>query len=107
MNDYIRKAVELADGFDIVTEKDGTLRIDTPLFAGYPCPVPHPPQMVLDALAAQLVRQVDALDFPVMVIASRDATSIVEPDETFYSPSQNEGRTMNTIKAIVDSGVLK
>ena len=107
--DYIRAAVELADGWYI-----------THIYAGEDIVAwtdrQHPPSFVLqsmdqwglDALAAQLVRQVDALAIPVMVIVSRDGCSIVQPDETYLLQHPQPGdRTMNTIKAIVDSGILK
>jgi SpoU rRNA methylase family enzyme len=58
--------------------------------------------------AVELVRQVDALPFPVMVIASKDSVSVVEPDETYLLPNPQQGsRTLNTIKAIVESKVLE
>ena len=109
MTDYIRKAVELADGFGFMPGDPGCFYVQEP-WDELSAVIEEPDQWLLDALAAQLVRQVDALDYPVMVIASKDCTSIVEPDQTYMNTAQvdkNEGRTLNTIKAIVDSGVLE
>ena len=91
MTDYIRKAVELADGFrwlhrdqvEIPDLNNAVLR-------------PFEQQWFLDALAAQLVRQVDA------VLPQQDWLTLSRP---FYK-TNGPDRTMNTIKAIVDSGVL-
>ena len=93
--DYIRKAVELADGFHV--DSSGCHR--TPRDN---C-VEH--QVYMDALAAQLVRQVDALDEPMAVIIERNYTTLMDGGNT--QVVGNEGRTMNTIKAIVDSKVLE
>ena len=65
-----------------------------------------------DALAAQLVRQVDAIENFELLIR-RDVTQLInvyseafEMDE-MIEYSGGHGRTMNTIRAIVDSGVLE
>ena len=93
--DYIRKAIDLADDWGW-TGPSSTDRL-------------HPlSQAFCDALAAQLVRQVDAL----ILYRVR-----IEPTGTFMD---HEGtgermadsylgidRTMNTLKCIVDSGVLE
>ena len=100
--DYIRKAVELANGW-------GNL-------PGHWFSSPRDAQRAhheieqweLDALASQLVRQVDALD---------NYNAYQEPKTTHIWEELSDGececwsvdgddRTMNTIKAIVDSGVL-
>ncbi len=93
----IRKAVELADGWLIWQDfRGGPEWIDTPFgerlygnLAG----------SYLDALAAQLVRQVDAL--PGNRYADILLMFLEEPDR------QTDDRTLDTIKAIVDSGVLE
>ena len=65
------------------------------------------PALFLDALAAQLVRQVDALvgfDF----VSDEEGGAAIYPatGKDFSHCDSGEGRTMNTIKAIVDSKVL-
>ena len=81
MEDVIRKAVELADGF--WWKEDCVHVLDTPMHYR----ADALPQTILDALAAQLTRQVDELDD--------------------YWVCAEDDRTMNTIKAIVDSKVLE
>ncbi len=118
--DYIRKAVELADGWEVngADEKwaNGPFTFD---FQIDPADRPHVgvEQWHLDALAAQLMRQVDVLDgYFVTVGNEMEASRVV-----IYGPKfrawcghvidggdvNGPDRTMNTIKAIVDSGVLK
>lgn len=113
-NDYIRKAVELADGwgFDGIwlcygdagaKIHDGEHAFDKPM-----------PNYLKDALAAQLVRQMDALDkFGVMQWATGDvdvmeytATDNPLEREHILASRSAPDRAMNTIKAIVDSKVL-
>ena len=87
--DYIKAAVELADGW---TYHDGDCSHEETERWFIGCKLP---QVWLDALAAQLVRQVDAIDGEKI---HNDFIQIgVGPKD----------RTMNTIKAIVDSKVLK
>ena len=102
--DYIKAGVGLADGWEI----EGG--IVYPPFRNHPVAMsvenPHTP--ILDALAAQLVRQVDALD-NLWVCIEDDRTSIQhDTDGTVAQLLQMEkpDRTLNTIKAIVDSGAL-
>ncbi len=101
MNDreYIRKAVELADGFQLTG--DGK-HFSLP-HGNYLPAIKNCPQQYLDALAAQLVRQVDATNYEVRMQAC--ATTIFYGGKEFWQLG-GKGRTMNTIKAIVDSGVL-
>lgn len=91
---YIKCAVELADGWSPHGGwGDTALNCDSAN------------QRALDALAAQLVRQVDALSEPTPdVIIHNGMTHI----GWLHDAKQSHGsdRTMNTIKAIVDSGVL-
>jgi len=118
---YIKAAVELADGFGyddckihdwdyVRLPDDSTAMHDLggPLFRT----TYHP---ALDALAAQLVRQVDALDGYSVGVGSQfdQANRAAVYGRKFkawrgYLISDESGpdRTMNTIKAIVDSGVL-
>ncbi len=116
--DYIRKAVELADGWE-TTRNDGFI---LPSWSANSWAYPHVPQHILDALAAQLVRQVDATTGFYLSIATKQKRRFLfwELEKTTYV-FQEEGqlekvvswsasgpdRTMNTIKAIVDSGVLE
>ena len=66
-------------------------------------------QFELDALAAQLVRQVDALDPAPRIMVDWEDTVMIVPcgqyDADRFAVGMS-GRTMNTIRAIVDSGVL-
>ncbi len=109
MNDYIRKAVELADGFSFTRPGRGqqkqSLHVDyVGLYLSDEISDP-----ILDALAAQLVRQVDVLaEF--FVDSDRYGTAKVwrgrYENMSRVAKSNGENRTMNTIKVIVDSGVL-
>ncbi len=108
--DYIKKAVELADGWALC---DGWF-----MLPGFRKDVyfDKPPdwhddarqidQIDLDALAAQLTRQVDALAVTIgpTYIGIRDTKEIGMP--VVYERTFIGDRTKNTIKAIVDSGVL-
>ena len=72
----------------------------------------HAPPWFKDALAAQLVRQVDALP-GLFVYSWPERSSVVVEGRNLNNPETTRGscdgpdRTMNTIKAIVDSGVLR
>ena len=106
--DYIRKAIELADGW---AAKNHHKHTDEEIIVyseyGYWCFVETAQTVLLDALAAQLVRQVDAAGgYAVIVHAA--STSIVGANDPpiFKHVTYANDRTMNTIKAIVDSGVL-
>ena len=103
--DTVRKAVLLADGWDISTDD----YYYGPYVVG--AHISNIKQSATDALAAQLVRQVDARwdqrnpQCPhIIAFANR-----VECWATGWPPTVTEGldRTMNTIKAIVDSKVLE
>ena len=97
--EYIRKAVEFIDAGQY--------------------PRDHHNQE-LDVLAAQLVREVDALpdtgpskdDGEIVVWIEKGATDIIERSTVGVNwckellSVRGPNRTMNTIKAIVDSGVL-
>lgn len=115
MNDeeYIRKAVELAEGWFFDNDLNGQLRLygielDPAPFADYS----HVTETflsvaILDALAAQLVRQVDATeDYWVRVDEDRSYVFVNSYRPQVASRERGLCRTMNTIKAIVDSGVL-
>lgn len=83
VTDYIRKAIELADGWEMESELGE-----------------------LDALAAELVRRVVLIEgFDVVVCNGESA--VMDPLWKCAGNAQGPDRTMNTIKAIVDSGVLE
>lgn len=100
--DYIRAGVELAEGFDIFSEG---LYIN---HIGY-CTVEEPLSWILDALTAQLVRQVDAVrsksGYLLCVWQKPKSTTILD-GEKLVCQAAGDRREMNTIKTIVDSGVL-
>ncbi len=115
MMNYIKRAFELADGWSITTDNHGDMN-----YFYAPMYLPRATikemstlgprmdklsQQMLDALAAQLVRQVDALAH---VLSHPKNTAVVEHKHfgVLCSVSGND-RTMNTIKAIVDSRVLE
>ena len=109
---YIKAAVELADGWRISKGGDVHAPID-----GWPegFLLPEVGPFAKDALAAQLVRQVDALDGYFVGVGCEfdEANRAAVYGPKFkachgYLISDESGpdRTMNTIKAIVDSGVL-
>ncbi len=108
-DEYIRKAVELAEAWRWHDDED------CPFIVG-PFPLMDEPaneasQIVLDALAAQLVRQVDALGGDQWVLESHYRRSCVTECDLYGMPKyefhgRGPDRTMNTIRAIVDSGVL-
>lgn len=110
MNDqaYIRAGVELADGFS--TDEDD--------FDVYAALSPRG-QRWLDALAAQLVRQVLATnktylietlgrnrDFTTKFFFYAEKTGPISDDHPDPIVISGKDHTMNTIKAIVDSKVL-
>ncbi len=111
MNDYIRKAVELADGWRIrsgMNIETGSIWLIQGPDKFLSCLVSEPKSYMLDALAAQLVRQVDALRTPSASVITSDLGSItIWRNRQILAASINDDRTTNTIKAIVDSGVLK
>jgi len=107
--DYIRKAVELADGFDCYD--DGLGLVIT--YAAWQANINNSAynKAILDALAAQLVRQVDETDYGITFDGTDQPETIVWGSHLFTpivkSCSFGPDRTMNTIKAIVDSKVLE
>ena len=111
---YIRKAVELSDGFKWyeITTLDPTDHswIKLPEAFGWTEPLwfKWNEQSALDALAAQLVRQIDAHPDGFWSCGPT-GTTISNSDGRCigYTFSKGEDRTMNTIKAIVDSKVLQ
>ncbi len=104
--DYIRKAVELADGwqYDEIGHT-GIYKIFLPDTMNIWVSFDYQP--ALDAIAAQLVRQVEDIDSAWLDISSCGYVSIFVGDGDEEVATQfGDDRTMNTIKAIVDSAVL-
>lgn len=114
--DKIRQAVELADEFEYRKGPEGN-HIHLP-YIGW---VVSGSKVALDALAAQLVRQVDATkDRMVLIVEGRTSITGKENnvsddyhsgDELYYSHfpggwAEGPDRTQNTINAILDSKVL-
>ena len=103
--DYIRKAVELADGWIVEADKDNRVWVSGPRFSGTIGALTQPD---LDTLAAQLVRQVDATEHTVIV--HDDWTDFATWQGDAYGcfvATKGPDRTMNTIKIIVDSKCLE
>jgi hypothetical protein len=102
MSDLIKRAVELADGWELVGE------VVYPPFRHRSVAMHtyNPSTPIMDALAAQLVRQVDARDCCNIIVDYGYARLY---DAETLSDVQGTGpdRTMNTIKAIVESDVLE
>lgn len=111
MNDseIIRKAVELADGWGI-TMWSGRPMVHCPIDDVDGFHIDHLPNLFLDSLAAQLVRQVDALTNPDVGLQLCRGVSVVDiylPDSPLRQAAvDGPDRTMNTLRAIVESGVL-
>ncbi len=110
--DYIREAVELAVGFSCYLAHDQlAYQYGDSQYEFISTELSSPDQYMLDALAAQLVRQVDALDD---YWFDNDKYGSCVVDSLGLSVGFSESptdvpydRTMNAIRAIVDSGVLK
>ena len=99
--DYIRKAVGLADGYDVGLSTDEGCWIVPP--HGKRDEWHSSWQWVQDAVAAQLVRQVGITGAHVVV---GDGTAI-RIGSRLVGVSEGPDRTINTIRAIVDSKVLE
>lgn len=106
--DYIKAGVELAEGWEpCLYEGTGEMYAAEVFDIGdqvYPEEQHHK-----DALAAQLIRQVDAISTDKLYFQSDTEDVTVHTGEEFVSPVIVAGpdRSMNSIRAIVDSGVLK
>ena len=106
MIDYIKAAIEMADGFSVMTPFDDG--VEYLMHESHGTSKATPEQWFLDALAAQLVRQVDALDrFSIIIYEEETLIGDVMRIENIARGYSPDDRTMNTITAIVDSGVLK
>jgi len=110
MSDVIRKAVELADGFDL-TENQLTFP------SGHYFTVTSDDTILLwmrAAIAEQLVRQVDAITDTFVCLdveVELGITTLWKHDEAGYPEElrlvTGPDRTMNTINAIIDSRCLR
>ena len=101
MDDIIRKAVELAEGWQWVGERlPAYIRTEFGEFDPE-----EEPQWVKDALAAQLVRQVDALKGCLELVV-QDGESGIWDQANCITCAMGDDRTDNTLRAIVESGVL-
>lgn len=109
--DIIRRAIDLADGWELTMQRDGTERLDNPVCAGFPIIVDDLDQLWLNALSAQLVEQVDELaDQPITVVAYPDVTQVYRHGtvkDEMIAYHGGDGRAWNTINAILDSKVLE
>ena len=107
--DTLRRAVELANGFEY-SEGWGAIDVMDGQSCAYSCPIEDVPQFVIDALAAQLVRQVDALHY-FRVLVKKECTTVCDASPEKGMPELGAAislnRSENTINAIVDSGVLE
>ena len=102
--EYIRAGAELADGWAWEVEDDGSY-LDGPDMGWHQDCISI---VAKDALAAQLVRQVDALDPLYVIHIAAEITEIYLDNASLaVAGYSQDDRTMNTIKVIVDSGVLK
>ena len=111
--DYIREAVELADGWELYI---GIYGDECAHDASRVMMGKLERQVVIDALAMQLARQVDALadmdNGPVLDSEFSGCCLIVAGSDDWHAgdckagPAKND-RAMNIIRAVVDSGVLK
>jgi len=97
-NEYIRDAVKLADGWSFKTEFIGCSPSGNTFSISFMAE-----QEMLDALVAQLISQVDETDYRVRV--SYDETIIYHMGE-LYAFHKGDDRSMNSLKAILDSRVL-
>ena len=97
--DYIFKAAKLADGWRILEGE--RIKPSDSLGTNY---VDEMCQVYLDALAVQLVRQVDTLG-DCNLVTGKNYT-IIYPAHQSHHYIRGPDRTMNIIKDVVDSKVL-
>ena len=104
MSDYIQEAAIIADGWDWTTDEDGNW-LGGPDMGWQESIIS---QGALDALAAQLVRQVDA-KYPGDFENDCNGTAWLElhSGDGGLIDTTGPDRTMNTLRAIIDSGVLE
>ena len=104
MTGIIRKAVELADGWHMRGDNWFYYERQNGAF-----PIENLPKQAIDALAAQLVRQVDALPVGETEVWVRRSISWIEHEDSDTPIKRCDGldRTMNTLRAIIESKVLE
>ena len=107
---YIRAGAEQADGFEVFGD-GGRISI---YGVALSWPISDCPAFIQDAIAAQLKRQVDAIsdgNEGLYVNEASNVTSIYryggEGQEQLEAAASGPDRTMNTLRCIVDSGVLR
>ena len=105
--DYIKEGVELAGWLEVDEEGEYLQIPDTPTSSYLDEIIATCDQYLLDALAAQLARQVDALTDYSGVRVCPNITEIFHIAGQPHIPVTGPDRTMNTIKAIVDSKALE
>ena len=111
----LRKAVELADGWSLVHICDGEdWGQEFGDNSGVPTQQvliqdPHKFQSSLDALAAQLTRQVDATDYEMdfRCDGGAEVLDVGRYTEALSICVSHDDRTANSIQAIIDSKVLE
>ena len=111
--EYICKAVDLSDDFIIGWDDEGEyIELYCAPLGIYFDDMNDSDQWILDALAAQLVRQVDAL--PEIYVLKGNGTVCIMREFGYYENKDKvlncvdgEDTSMNTIKVIVDSKVLE
>lgn len=107
MNDqeYIRKAVELADGFEYRAANDYYYINHEAICRG------APKRYFMNALAAQLARQAHALDNVSVTLYGTGLAEVVRftdgEGEEILALCETVDRNMSIIRAIVDSKVLE
>lgn len=105
-SDVIREAVELADGWSCQPDMHGD-GVFIESVSGYKS-TSYARDEITDALAAQLVRQIEKTDF--VVHQYERHTEVLHHrgtmDYRLVRECHGDDRTMNTIRAIVESGVL-
>ena len=109
--EIIRRGVELADGWYV---SDGQLyhEFGPSQYEFIATVLSDPDQYLLDGLAAQLTRQVDALGDYHFVSESYGRAAVIQYKNGNFIPRvvaevEDKDRTMNTLRAIVESGVLE
>lgn len=101
--EYILAGIVLADGWHTLDTAIGFLEI-VKTYHGFGGP--DSDKEIIDALAAQLVRQIDT-NGRVIIRAERWWTEIAKREGKIICHVEGDDRTMNTIKCVVDSGLLK
>jgi len=103
MTDIIRKAVEYAEGWGLsVLKKNGPPEIFYYKNQNGYWHLDHPPQAAKDALAAQLVRQIDAMNYEIISSEGHCAVYDQEHQVNTLEVNSSYDRTDNTLNACVE-----